>query len=324
MKMITLQINKKEFWSLWIPFGIIILISLVAYPLSLAILCGYFLYPITNFFYKNIKLPVTVSVLLTEAVILSSFILFLFVIVQALLDILPLIHEHILLLPFVELKQHPIFIFFEGKFQNLLNKLLNDLLLNLTNLPSYFLKFFLFSIGLFFSLYESTKDRLWFLVYFPKKTRNFSQRALRKSSGVMNKFISVELKLFFLTFVLLAIGFQLLGFHNPVKYAFLVSLVDSIPFLGTGILLIPLSVYFFLMEQRMAGIIVLLLYIFVQLTRHIVENVLWSSSMQIKAVHVFFLSAAAILIFGFIGILFSPFIYLIANKWENLTKTSSQ
>ena len=31
------------------------------------------------------------------------------------------------------------------------------------------------------------------------------------------------------------LGSQLLGLHNPVKYAFLVSLVDSIPFLGTGI-----------------------------------------------------------------------------------------
>ena len=90
------------------------------------------------------------------------------------------------------------------------------------------------------------KDRHWFLVYFPKKARSFSQRAFKKSSGVMNKFISVELKLFLLTFVLLSIGFQLLGLHNPVKYAFLVSLVDSIPFLGTGIILIPLSIYFFL------------------------------------------------------------------------------
>lgn len=322
--MITLQINKKEISSLWIPLGIIILILVVAYPLSIAIICGYFLYPITNFFHKNVKLPIALSVLLTEALILSSFILFLVVIVQALLDLLPLVHEHVMLLPFVELKEHPIFVFFEGKFQHLLNKVLNDLLLNLTNLPSYFFEVLLFSIGLFFSLYESMKDRHWFLVYFPKKARAFSQRALKKSSGVMNKFISVELKLFLLTFVLLSMGFQLLGLHNPVKYAFLVSLVDSIPFLGTGIILIPLSVYFFLMEQRMAGIIVLLLYIFVQLTRHIVENVLWSSSMQIKAVHVFFLSAAAILIFGFIGILFSPFIYLIANKWESLMKTSSR
>ncbi|WP_186321399.1 AI-2E family transporter [Bacillus sp. FJAT-22090] len=320
--MITLQINKKEVMSLWIPIGIIILISLVAYPLSLAILSGYFLFPITNFFYKKFKIPITLSVLLTEALILTSFIVFLFIIIQTLIDLIPLIHEHVMLLPFVELQSHPIYIFFEEKVQGLLNKLLNDLLLNLTYLPSYFFELFLFSIGLFFSLYESSKDRLWFLVYFPKKARNFSERVLIKSSGVINKFISVELKLFILTFILLSIGFNLLGLHNPVKYAFLISLVDSLPFLGTGILLIPLSIYFFLMEQRMAGIIILLLYIFVQLTRHIVESMLWSSSMQIKAVHVFFLSAAAILLFGFIGILFSPFIYLIANKWESFTKTS--
>jgi len=324
MKMIALQINKKEIVTYWVPIGIIILILFIAYPLSLAILCGYFLFPITNFFYSKIKMPIIFSVLLTEALILTGVLLFLFFIVQTLIDLIPLIHDHVVLLPIDQLQKHPIFLMFEGEFQELLNKLLNNLLINLTHLPSYFFEVFLFSIGLFFSLTESTKDRLWFLVYFPKKSRSFFQRALIKASVVVNKFLSVGLKLFLLTLILLSIGFSVLGLHNPIKYAFLISLVDSIPFLGTGLILIPLSVYFFLMDEQMVGTIILLLYLFVQLTRHIVDSMLWSASMQIKAVHVFFLSAAAILLFGFIGILFSPFIYLFANKWESLTKTSSQ
>lgn len=322
--MIALQINKKEFVTYWVPIGIIILILFIAFPLSLAILCGYFLFPITNFFYNKIKMPIVLSVLLTEALILSGVLLFLFFIVQTLIDLIPLIHDHVVLLPIDQLQKHPIFLMFEGEFQELLSKLLNNLLIYLTHLPSYFFEVLLFSIGLFFSLSESTKDRLWFLVYFPKKARPFFQRALIKISVVINKFLSVELKLFLLTFFLLSIGFSVLGLHSPIKYAFLISLVDSIPFLGTGLILIPLSLYFFLMDQQMVGTIILLLYLFVQLTRHIVDSMLWSASMQIKAVHVFFLSAAAILLFGFIGILFSPFIYLFANKWESLMKTSSQ
>ena len=203
-----------------------------------------------------------------------------------------------------------------------MNTFMNNALMNLTHLPSYFFELLLFSMGLFFSLQESMKDRQWFLVYFPKKARIICQKGLLKSTDVINKFISVEIKLFLLTFILLSIGFLTLGFHQPIKYAFLISLVDSIPFLGTGIILIPFSIYFFLLDQHTFGVIVLLLYIFVQLTRHLVESMLWSSSMQIKAVHVFFLSAAAVLIFGVIGILFSPFIYLFANKWTDFTKTS--
>ncbi|TQR19811.1 AI-2E family transporter [Psychrobacillus vulpis] len=320
--MIAFQINKKEVLTQWIPITIIILLSFIAYPLALAILCGYFLYPITNFFYKKFKLPITLSVLLTEAVILSGVLLLLFFLVQTLIDIIPLIHAHLVKLPVAEIQRHPIFLMFEGKFQTLLNKFMNDLLVYLTHLPSYFFELLLFSMGLFFSLHESLKDRLWFLVYFPKQTRPLCQKAFNKVSGVLNKFISVELKLFFLTLFLLSAGFFVLGMEQPIKYAFLISLVDSVPFLGTGLVMIPLSIYFFLVDQHTVGIIVFLLYIFVQLTRHIVESVLWSSSMQIKAVHVFFLSATAILIFGFIGILFSPFIYLFANKWSDFTKTS--
>ena len=102
------------------------------------------------------------------------------------------------------------------------------LLINLTHLPSYFFELLLFSMGLFFSLQESMKDRQWFLVYFPKKARIICQKGLLKSTDVVNKFISVEIKLFFLTFILLSIGFLILGFHQPIKYAFLISLVDSI------------------------------------------------------------------------------------------------
>lgn len=322
--MITLQLNKKDFFFQWAPFGIIILISLVAYPLTLSIIGGYFLYPITHLLHKKMKIPVLLSVLLTVIFILSSFLAILYFLVQTLVDIIPFIHQHIVLIPVVELQNHPIFMLFEGKLQAVLNKLLNDLLLNVTHIPSYFFEIFLFSIGLFFSLIESLKDREWFLIYFPKKTRTLCHRALLKSSTIVNQFIHVEFKLFILTFVLISIGFSVLGLHNPIKYAFLISLVDSIPFLGTGLILIPLSIYFFLMEMHMVGTIIMLLYLFVQLTRHIVESMLWASTSQIKAVHVFYLSAAAILIFGFIGILFSPFIYLFAHKWESFTKTSSQ
>ncbi|MEI4769293.1 AI-2E family transporter [Psychrobacillus sp. FJAT-51614] len=320
--MIGLQINKEDFFGKWAPIGIIILISFVAYPLTIAIIFGYFLFPITNFFFKKFKLPIMLSVFLTEALILSGCILLILYLVQTLIDLIPLIHEYIVKLPVVEIQKHPIFLMFEGKFQTLLNKFMNELLIYFTHLPSYFFELFLFSIALFFSLHESVKDRHWFLVYFPKKARGICEKALMKISGVMNNFISVGIKLYLLTFSLLSIGFVILGFQQPFKYAFLVSLVDSLPFLGIGLILIPLSIYFFLLEQHTIGLIILLLYLFVQLTRHIVESMLWSSSMQIKAVHVFFLSAAAILIFGFIGILFSPFIYLLANRWSGLTRTS--
>lgn len=320
--MIIMQLNKKDLFSKLIPIVIIILISFVVYPLSLSILAGYFLFPITKFLNKKCKIPLFLSVFLTELIIVSAVFIFGIFIVQTLINVIPLIHDHVILLPVAEMQNHPIFLLFEGKLQSLMNTFMNNALINLTHLPSYFFELLLFSMGLFFSLQESMKDRQWFLVYFPKKARIICQKGLLKSTDVINKFISVEIKLFLLTFILLSIGFLTLGFHQPIKYAFLISLVDSIPFLGTGIILIPFSIYFFILDQHTFGVIVLLLYIFVQLTRHLVESMLWSSSMQIKAVHVFFLSAAAVLIFGVIGILFSPFIYLFANKWTDFTKTS--
>ena len=324
MNNISFQLNKRDFLTYWLPIGIITLILLIAFPLTLSILFGYFLYPFTSFLHRKLKLPIFVSVVLTEVFILSIFLLFVFFIIQSLITLIPLIHEHIMLLPIDQLQNHPVFVMFEGEFKDVLNELLTNLLNKVTHLPSYFFEVLLFSIGLFFSLMESTKDRLWFLIFFPERVRLFFEKALVKINIIVNNFLGVEVRLIFLTFTLLAIGFSVLGMHNPIKHAFLVSLVDSIPFLGTGVVLIPLSVYFFLLGDKLFGIIIVLLYIFVQVTRHIADSMLWSKSMKMRAVHVFFLSAAAFLMFGFIGILFSPFIYLFANKWEATRKTSLQ
>ena len=62
-----------------------------------------------------------------------------------------------------------------------MNTFMNNALMNLTHLPSYFFELLLFSMGLFFSLQESMKDRQWFLVYFPKKARIICQKGLLKS-----------------------------------------------------------------------------------------------------------------------------------------------
>ena len=113
------------------------------------------------------------SVLLTEIIILSSFLLFVFFIFQSFVTLIPLIHEHLLYLPFDDLQNHPIFLMFEDKLQELLNNYLNNLLINLTHLPTYIFEILLFSIGLFFSLYESTKDQTLVSNLFSNKNERF-------------------------------------------------------------------------------------------------------------------------------------------------------
>ncbi len=103
---------------------------------------------------------------------------------------------------------------------------------------------FIFLVAYFFALRESGKNRFWFLVYFPVKIRKPAKRMFTKAGKLIGTFISVEARLFFLTFLILTIGFFFLTIQSPIGIAFLISLADSLPFLGIGFFLFPMAAFF--------------------------------------------------------------------------------
>ena len=121
---------------------------------------------------------------------------------------------------------------------------------------------FIFLVAYFFALRESGKNRFWFLVYFPVSMRASAKRIFTKSGELFGTFAFVEARLFLLTFIILSIGFSVLGFESPIGSAFLVSLADSLPLLGIGLFLIPMSAFFLYSNQLFIGVSLALLYIF--------------------------------------------------------------
>ena len=96
--------------------------------------------------------------------------------------------------------------------------------------------------------------------------------------------------------------------------AFLIAFADSLPFLGIGIFLIPLSIYFFIVGQPVVGSLIIALYIFVQLIRQLTESMLWSHTFHLRMIHTFIISAASVLLFGLYGIILSPILLMLAIK----------
>ena len=118
---------------------------------------------------------------------------------------------------------------------------------------------------------------------------------------------------------MLSIGFSVLSFDAAIMKAFVIALADCLPFLGIGLFLIPLGVYYFFTEQQLLALAIVTLYIFVQITRQLTESLLWSQTLHIRMIHTFLISAASILLFGFYGILLSPILLMIAIKVKQTT-----
>jgi len=312
--------NIESFLKKWLPIVVIILLAWLIYPVTVAILIAYFLHPIVYWLHKVIRLPRWIAALFFECALLAFIILKATFIVKELFEIVYPFRFH--------LEELQVLLYAnKANLQSVIEALsmvsesfLKKVTLFIQHLPEQFVETFVFLVALFFALQESLKSRTWFFIYIPSKTRKTLKPLFLSATDLFEKFTKVEIKLFLLTFLQLTIGFYALQFSSPIGLAFLISFADFMPFVGTGLFLIPMAVYFILTKQTTLGIIILLLYGFILLTRQLFESFLWANTMHIRAVHVFFISACSLLLFGVPGILLSPFLLLAAvhfsqHKW---------
>lgn len=304
--------NITEFLKKWGPVAIIITITWLIYPVTIAILIAYFLHPFVHWIHKVSRLPRWMTVLLFESALLASIVLGATLAVKELIEIIYPLRFHLEELQ-VLLQAN------RANWQSVIEALamisegfIRKLTLFIQHLPTQFVETFVFLVALFFALNESLKSRTWFFIYIPTKTRKTIKPLFLRATELFEKFTVVEIKLFLMTFFQLMIGFYVLNFSSPIGLAFLISFADVLPFVGTGIILIPIAAFFVLTNQTTVGIIILLLYAFILLTRQLLESYLWANTMHIRAVHVFFISACSLLLFGVPGILLSPFLLLTA------------
>lgn len=117
-------------------------------------------------------------------------------------------------------------------------------------------------------------------------------------------------------------GFYCIGITSPILLGILAGILDALPFIGTGIVLIPTSLLFFLEREIMKGVICLFIYIVCIGVRELLEPKLVGKGLGILPVILLISIFAGIKLFGLAGIVKGPLgIVLYKNIWVMLFKT---
>lgn len=117
-------------------------------------------------------------------------------------------------------------------------------------------------------------------------------------------------------------GFYCIGITSPILLGILAGILDALPFIGTGIVLIPTSLLFFLEREIMKGVICLFIYIVCIGVRELLEPKLVGKGLGILPVILLISIFAGIKLFGVAGIVKGPLgIVLYKNIWVMLFKT---
>ncbi|HWK24219.1 MAG TPA: AI-2E family transporter [Ureibacillus sp.] len=283
-------------------------------PVSLAIFSAYFLYPVVNFFHKYLRIPYILSAILISVLIFLSTYVFFFMTVHSVISIYPEVKVQVQNLDILNSGDHILLETIFNKSLSYIDGAIMGIANVLQDILSYIIELFIFIVAFFFSIFESKNNRHWFFIYVPKQYRDEWKGYFSKATELFGYFLFVEFQLFIITFFLLSAGLALMQFDHPVNKSFLISFADALPFFGIGLFLIPLSIYFFVIGEKFLCLSLIILYIFILITRQIAESLLWASTFHLRTVHTFFISAASILVFGFYGIIISPFLLLIAVK----------
>lgn len=162
--------------------------------------------------------------------------------------------------------------------------------------------FFMFSSFLFWIGFDDFKDYLY------KYNHSFSYFITIKNNilSTIRSYFFTQIQLMIIVFMILLFGFIVLRFSYPLLLAFLSAFLDSLPFIGVGIVLIPMIIYRIILKDYFKAFYLLLLYLLVLVLRTFLEPKLMNNQLHIPSIILFLSMIIHLEIFGVIGILISP------------------
>ena len=149
---------------------------------------------------------------------------------------------------------------------------------------------------------------VWFTRYLP---------ALRRSRGMLGGWLKAQGKLCGATAALLAAGFWVLGIPKGIWWALPVALLDALPVLGTGVVLVPWSLVCFLRGESHRGVGLLVLCVGAMILRRILEPKLVGRQLNLDPLATLVLLYLGYRFWGISGMLLVPLLAAAARSfWE--------
>ena len=140
----------------------------------------------------------------------------------------------------------------------------------------------------------------------PEKYLQSAKKLLARLKQTIGGWLRAQFKLSGVNFLLITLGFFLLGISYAPLWAFLVALVDAFPVLGTGTVLIPWSLISFLQGERIRAFGLLGVYAAAAVSRTVLEPRLVGHQLGLDPLATLIALYAGYRIWGLPGMLLAP------------------
>ena len=176
----------------------------------------------------------------------------------------------------------------------------------ITQFPKYIFTFFLFMISTFFLVldYDDIRTKLSSLVSSHLMTSfiHIKDRCLKS----LRLYVKCQLILMVICFVILLCGFMIMRYQHSFLYAAITALLDSLPFIGVGIVLIPICLIYLLQGYYLKAFYIFLIYLIINVVRSILEPQIMNKQIHVPSFLLLLSMMIHLYFFGMIGIILSP------------------
>jgi sporulation integral membrane protein YtvI len=137
-------------------------------------------------------------------------------------------------------------------------------------------------------------------------------------------YIKAQFILMSITFFELFTGFMIIHINQPLAIALAIGLIDALPILGAGSVLIPWLIYEFLTGNAKLGSSLLIIYIIVLIVRQMIEPKILSYHIGIHPLLTLIAMYTGLKLFGILGLILGPItILLLKNILSGIFKNKS-
>lgn len=173
--------------------------------------------------------------------------------------------------------------------------------------PAFLLSAFTAVFTAFFLLKDEEKICALSINFFGNKVCDSFVKFKNTFLKTASAYLKAQLIIMSVIFLILLAGFMILKIQYVFVLAIITALVDAVPVLGTGTVLIPMSVFYFLSENSPVGWGLLILYGITLLARQLCEPKILGKAFGIHPLAALFSIVAGLKLFGIAGLIFGPF-----------------
>lgn len=183
-----------------------------------------------------------------------------------------------------------------------------------SQVPSLLIKLIFTIVSSFFFTIDYYKLTRFIILQFKGEKREMLLRLKDNGVGTIGKFFRAYSAIISITFLELSVGFWIIGIPHPIIFGLLIAIIDVLPILGTGAVILPWSIISFILGNTRVGIGMLILYIFITAVRQTIEPKIVGQQIGLHPIVTLILMFIGAQLMGVLGLFLLPIIATLLIK----------